>query len=76
MPRIPNWLFYVVTLVIVGLWAAGIVLSFVSASFQMPESLNGALPIVITGLYVSKAASDRDRNNRNGGNGGDGGGNE
>jgi hypothetical protein len=61
VPRIPGWLFYVVTLTIVGLWAVGVVLTFVSSSFQMPESLNGALPIVLVALYTTKAASDRRR---------------
>lgn len=60
-PRIPNWLFYGVTLVVVSLWGAGIVISFVSSTFQMPESLNAALPIVLAGLYGAKALGDRDR---------------
>lgn len=55
---IPNWLFYTVTLAVVGLWGAGIVISFVSKTFEMPASLNAALPVVLVGLYGTKAASD------------------
>jgi hypothetical protein len=59
VPTIPNWLFYLVTLLILGLWGAGIVMSFLSSSFQMPESLNAAVPIVLVGVYGVKAVSDR-----------------
>lgn len=56
--QIPNWLFYLVTLTILALWGAGIVLSFVSRSFEMPVSLNAAMPIVLVGVYGAKAVSD------------------
>jgi hypothetical protein len=59
MPTIPNWLFYIVTLLVLGLWSAGIVISFISSTFQMPETLNGAVPLVLVGVYSVKAVSDR-----------------
>lgn len=58
MPRIPNWLFYVVTLTVVGLWAVGIVLSLASPDFKMPPSLSGVIPVVLVGMYTAKANSD------------------
>jgi hypothetical protein len=69
VPRIPNWLFYVVTLTVVGLWAVGIVLSLASPDFHMPPSLSGVIPVVLVGMYTAKANSDskQDRDDRNSG---------
>lgn len=61
VPRIPNWLFYIVTLTIVGLWVAGIVISFFSKTFQMPESLNALAPVAVVAVYSGKAVADRRR---------------
>lgn len=57
MRSIPNWLFYGLVFVIVGLWAVGIVLTLFTA-FDMPEELNAPFGIVLTYVLSTKARRD------------------
>lgn len=64
VPRIPKWLVYFVVIAVTGLWMVGIVMSMLSKSFQMPESLNALMPLVLTVVLGSKHLSDQRRNGR------------
>ncbi len=67
MRSIPNWLFYGLVFVIVGLWSAAIVLTLIPGSnFKMPEELNAPFGIVLTFILTTKARRNND-DDRSGG---------
>lgn len=55
-----------VALLITGLWAAGVILSFASSDFEMPASLSPAMLFVAGWLFTAGVREAIKRSNGNG----------
>ena len=64
-PLFPSWLFRLVVLTILGLWVVALVISSIAPRiFQMPPSLNSAVPVVLVFLFGGKGLTDANRDRR------------